>query len=95
MADLFYEENKTDMPDRVWETYSILVGVCNSLNAIHGLYNRKTFQENGRFVGPELCESTSTMLLKAQETITWLLEDSGRLEELKSWESQKGGNSRG
>lgn len=73
MSDIFPLPDDVNMPPRIWETYQIMVGVCNSLNA-----------QSGRFRYDDCC--LSCQLLKAQEVIMVLLYESGRIEEYEDWE---------
>lgn len=59
-----------DMPDRIWETHEVAVGILNSLNAIYMLpeYNRNR-----------------GLMEKTQEVIGALLYETGRMEEYEKW----------
>lgn len=74
LSDIVPEKECDEMPDRVWETYYTLVGICNSLNAIGGT---KKFR------------SQRSLLLRAQGIITALLEETGRLKEYDDWDKSK------
>lgn len=68
---------KENMPERIAETYEMMVGVCNSLNALSGLYLR-----NGE---PYDKVAVASILLRAQDTIMKLIDETGRGEEFKNW----------
>lgn len=74
LSDIVPEKEYDEMPDRVWETYYALVGICNSLNAISGT---KTFRPQ------------RDLLLRAQGMITALLEETGRLKEYNDWDKSR------
>lgn len=60
-----------DMPERVWETHEVAVGVCNSLNAWQSMFrqdpNMRAFLEH------------------VQSVVTALLYETGRYEEYDKW----------
>ena len=64
--------SEIDMPQRVWETYCILVYICNSLNALSHAKD----------------PYTQALMLKAQTAITILLRETGRLDELDEWDKK-------
>lgn len=68
------------MPDRIYETYAIHVGILNSLNAINGEFRRK----NSEKYDP----SIASLLERTQYTINYLLEETGRNQEWKDWEKE-------
>lgn len=70
-----------NMPDEVWETYWILVHVNNSLNACEGISNHLSMVTDLNRIGDRLSKN----FRKAQETILYLLESSGRLERYDKW----------
>lgn len=72
-----FPENTSDMPDRIWETYSSLVWCNNSLNAEAGILRHHKI------------EHLANLLERAQFVITTLLEESGRLEEFDEWKRMK------
>ena len=59
-----------DMPDRIWETHEVAVGILNSLNAIYLLPQYK--RDRG-------------LMKKTQEVIHALLHETGRMEEYEKW----------
>lgn len=59
-----------DMPDRIWETHEVAVGILNSLNAICPLPQYK--RDRG-------------LMEKTQEVIRALLYETGRMEEYEKW----------
>lgn len=59
-----------DMPDRIWETHEVAVGILNSLNAIYVLPQYK--KDRG-------------LMEKTQEVIRALLYETGRMEEYDKW----------
>ena len=76
-----YDEKRYDnMPERIQETYRVLVGVCNSLNAQFGLRLRRYYISKNE---EELY--TSFLFERAQTTIVRLLEETGRLDEYDKW----------
>ena len=75
--DLFGSKpENSDMPDDIWQTYYFLVTVCNSLNALTGSvrHTNKTLAIN---------------LERAQASIMFLLEESGRLKRFNEWEERR------
>lgn len=59
-----------NMPNRIWETHEVAVGILNSLNAICVLPQYK--RERG-------------LMEKTQEVIRALLYETGRMEEYDKW----------
>lgn len=60
-----------DMPDRVWETHAVAVGVCNSLNALQFEFRRD--------------EHLPEFFHRTQAVISALLDETGRYEEYDKW----------
>lgn len=77
---LYDEKSYNNMPERIQETYRVLVGVCNSLNAQFGLRLRRYYISKNE---EEL--NTSFLFERAQMTIMRLLEETGRLDEYDKW----------
>ena len=76
-----YDEHRYDnMPEHVRETYRVLVGICNTLNAKFGVHLRRYYISKNE---EEL--NTSFLLERAQKTIMCLLEETGRLDEYDKW----------
>ena len=59
-----------EMPDRIWETHEVAVGILNSLNAIYLLPEYKRYRG---------------LMEKTQEVIRVLLYETGRMEEYEKW----------
>jgi len=77
----------SNMSDEIWETYWILTSVCNSLNAYEGIFARKSapfvmLNENN-------IAAIRHNLEKAQETIMFLLNETGRLKRFNEWQEQQ------
>ena len=76
-----YDEKRYDnMPERIRETYRILVGVCNSLNTQCEFRLRRYYISKNE---EEL--KTSFLFERAQTTIMCLLKETGRLDEYDKW----------
>lgn len=83
---LYDEYRYNNMPERVRETYRVLVGLCNTLNAQFGVHLRRYYISKNE---EEL--NTSFLLERAQKTITTLLEETGRLDEYEKWLKEQEG----
>ena len=85
-----FPKNESDMPDRLWETYCAEVWCCNSLNVLeHDLEHRSPFDP----LWLNRIRNTSEYIeyiRRARGIIMFLLEESGRLEELELWELEHG-----
>lgn len=78
-----FPKNESDMPDRLWETYSAEVWCCNSLNVLE--------KDVLHIIpDPEKARIASEYIRRARGIIMFLLEESGRLEELELWELEHG-----
>lgn len=60
-----------DMPDRVWETHAVAVGVCNSLNALQFAFLQD--------------KHLTEFFHRTQAVISALLDETGRYEEYDKW----------
>ena len=72
MQNDLFPKNESNMPDRIWETYCCLVWCNNSLNALAGIL-RYSMPEYGAYVE------------RAQSVISFLLKESGRLDEFLTY----------
>ena len=73
MAENTFPENETDMPERIWQTYCCLVWCNNSLNSLSGYLHH-------------ILPHAAIYVERAQSVITFLLTESGRLDEFKKWQ---------
>ena len=71
----------SDMPDDIWQTYYFLVNVCNSLNACQGMSPAR--------LPNRASEVVRFNLERAQDSIMFLLKESGRLQRYLEWEEEQ------
>ena len=82
-----FPKNESDMPDRLWETYCAEVWCCNSLNVLeYDLEHRNPLDP----LWLDSISNASEYIRRAREIILFLLEESGRSEELELWELEHG-----